>query len=118
MSMDIKIIQNPIKRAELIEIAKEGFGDVVKAVIDIEQKILAVGGELHSDEEVVLMEKYNSKRENTWGLNIYPKKPTDEWIEFDSMVNIKPAHGNRSRDIEDQNIQEKIKKIVRKLITD
>lgn len=114
----IKIVKNSISREELLQIAKEGFGDLVKAVVDIEQKIMAVGGELHADGEVELMEKCGSKRENTWGINIYPKKPDDEWIEFDSMINIKPSLGNRSRDVESLETKGIIKKIVGKLITD
>ena len=116
--MEIKIIKKPISKKELEELAKEGFGDVIKAVVDVEQEIMAVGGELHADEEVLLMEKENSKRENTWGVNFYPDKSENDFIEFDSMINLKPAFGNRSRDVENSEIKAKIKKIVEKLITD
>ena len=98
--------------------ASEEFGDVVKAVVDVERGIMAVGGELHADEEVILTEKENSKREHTWGINIYPQKSEPEWIEFDSMINLKPHYGNRSRDVENSEIREKIKSIVRKLIAE
>ena len=111
-------MNEPIKKDELIEIASEEFGDIVKAVVDVEKEIMAVGGELHADEEVLLMEKENSKRENLWGINIYPKKPNEEWIEFDSMINLKPVFGNRSRDVENPETKEKIKSIVRKLSMD
>lgn len=114
--MEIKIIKSPINKQELVEITKKQFGDLVKAVIDIEQEIVAVGGELHSDEEVALIEEEGSKREHTWGANLYPGKPREEWIEFDSIINIKPSYGNRSRDVENQKIREKIKVIVNKLI--
>lgn len=114
--IEMKVIREPITRAELRRIAEEQFGDFVKAVVDIEQGIMAIGAELHADEEVLLMEKVNSRRENTWGVNVYPGKVGDEWIEFDSMVNLKPAHGNRTRTVEDIHIQEKIKKIVAKLV--
>ncbi len=116
--MEIKIVKEPISRKELVEMASEQFGDVVKVVVDVAQGIMAVGGELHSDEEVLLMEKENSKRENTWGINIYPKKPVNEWIEFDSMINIKPSLGNRSRIVENESARETIKKIVAKLVID
>ena len=116
--MTIKIIKEPIKKSEVALMATSEFGDIVKAVVDIDQEIMAIGGELHSDEEVLLTEEEGSKRENTWGINIYPKKPKDEWLEFDSMVNLKPHFGNRSRDIESEEIKEKIRKIVKKLITD
>ena len=114
--MDIKIVKNSISRHELVKMANEKFGDLVKAVVDVERGIMAVGGELHADEEVVLTEKEGSKREHTWGINIYPKKSESEWIEFDSMINLKPHYNNRSRDVESSEIREKIKSIVRKLI--
>lgn len=115
--MEIKIIKkSPIKRSELLAIAKEGFGDMVKAVVDLEKEIMAIGGELHADEEVLLMEQEESKRENTWGINIYPEKTGNAFIEFNSMVNIKPMLGNRSREVGDPEIQKKIRKIISKLV--
>lgn len=97
--------------------AREGFGDVVKAVVDIVQGVMAMGGEFHSEEEAVLMTHEHSKREDTWGINLYPQRSGDEFIEFDSMINIKPAFGNRSRNVEDQRIKEKIAQIVFALIS-
>lgn len=114
--MAIRIIKEPITKNELKEIAKEEFGNVVKAVVDVAQEIMAVGGELHADEEALLTERENSKRENTWGINFYTDKSGEEFIEFDSMVNIKPAFGNRSRNVEDLAVRERIKKIADKLI--
>ncbi len=116
--MEIKIIKNSISREELAKIASEEFGDVAKAVVDIEQKIMAIGGELHADEEVLLSEQEHSKRENTWGVNLYPKKIGGDWIEFDSMVNIKPQLANRSRSVENPEIRKKITEIVQKLVTE
>ena len=72
--MTSKVVKNPIKKSELLEIANEGFGDLVKAVVDVKREIMAIGGELHADEEVLLTEQEGSKRENTWGINIYPEK--------------------------------------------
>lgn len=112
----MKIVKDPISRKELADMAIEEYGSVVKAVVDLEQGIMAVGGELHADEEVLLMEQEGSKREHTWGINLYPKNPEENWIEFDSMVNLKPALGNRSRTVENVAVREKIKEIVRKLV--
>jgi len=114
--MEIKIIKDSITKAELQKTAQEQFGDMVKAVVDVEQEIMAVGGELHADEETVLVESHDSKREHIWGINIYPEKSEEEWIEFDSMVNLKPSYGNRSRGVENESIQEKIKEIVQTLV--
>lgn len=113
--MEIKIVRSPIAIEELKEIAKNQFIDLVKAVVDIKQEIMAIGGELHADEEVVLSES-GSHREDVWGINIYVNKPESEWIEFDSMINIKPQFNNRSRGVEDKTIQEKIRVIVKKII--
>lgn len=115
---EIHTIKKPITRAELKKIAEERFGDLVKAVVDVKQEIMAIGGEFHSDEETFLIEESNSKREDIWGINLYPDKPTEEMIEFDSVINLKPASGNRSRDVENPQIKEKIKKIVYNLIPD
>ena len=115
--MAIQVIKKSISQEELLRLAKEEFGDLVKAVVDVKQEIMAIGGELHADEEVLLTEQEDSKRENTWGINIYPEKSENEWIEFDSLINLKPAFGNRSRDVENPEIKEKIRSIVKKLIT-
>ena len=98
--------------------AKEGFGDLVKAVVDIKQGIMTVGGDLHADMEVLLTEQEKSKREHTWGINLYPKEDdTINTIEFDSMINLKPAFGNRSRGVENAEIRDKIRAIVKKLVS-
>ena len=105
--MSMRLITAPISKAELAELAKETFGDMVKAVVDIERKIMAVGGELHSDAEAWMIEK-GSEQKNLWGINLYPENSNEEWIEFDSMINLKPVFGNRSRDVESVEIKEKI----------
>ncbi len=112
---EIKIIEKPITSDELREIAKERFGDMVKAVVDIEKKILAVGGELHADEEAILLDQ-GSKQQDLWGINIYPDQARDSWLEFDSMINIRPSQGNRSRSVEDEITRKKIIGIVNSLI--
>jgi len=111
----MKLIDSKIRKAELASIAKERFGDMVKAVVDIELGIMVVGGELHADEEAMLLEN-GSKQENLWGINIYTDKPENERIEFDSMINIRPRQNNRSRDVLDKEIREKITVIVNNLV--
>lgn len=114
--MKIKIIKDSVSRKELIDIAEKQFGDLVKAVVDIEQGIMAIGGELHADGEVALIEQEESKGEHTWGINLYPKLEGENWIEFNSLINLKPSYGNRSREVEDPEIQKKIRNIVEKLV--
>lgn len=113
--MEIKIIKTPISRSELLEIAKEQFGDFVKAVVDVESEVMAIGSELHADAEALLLQ-HGSRREHVWGINLYPEKQGDEFVEFNSMINIKPSQGNRSRGVEDTYICDKIKAVVEKLV--
>lgn len=113
--MAIKIIKEKIARKELEDIAKEFYVDMVKAMVDIESETMAIGGELHSDANEVLI-KNGSSQENVWGINIYLDKPKEERIEFSSLINIRPLKGNRSIEIELPEIRERIKKIVDKLI--
>lgn len=115
---ELHIIENPITRTELKKIAEERFGDLVKGVVDIEKEIVVLGGELHIDEAVLLNEKFQSKGQNIWGINLYPDKSGDDMIEYDSMVNLKPALGNRTRNVNDPVVREKIKKIIDRLIID
>ena len=111
----MKIIREQITLQELKQLAKTKFGDMVKCVADIERKIMAVDANLHADEETLLLED-GSKQENLWGFNIYPELPKEQWIEFDSMINLKPAQGNRSRSVENPAIQAQIAEIANKLV--
>jgi hypothetical protein len=113
--MEIRVIRDTISRDELTEFAKQQFGDMTKAVVDIEQGIMAIGGELHSDEEAVLLDQGSGQR-HLWGINLYPDKPMSEWIEFDSMINVRPSGGNRSRYVESPEIRDAVTKIVNRLV--
>lgn len=108
----ILIIRLPIRREELKKHLLEGT--LVKAAVDIERKIMAIGGALHADEEQILLED-GSLQQNLWGINLYPDDLSDAWIEFDSMINIRPTQGNRSRGVEDVEIQKKIRSVVSSL---
>ena len=91
------------------------FGDLVKAVVDVEKEIVAVDAELHSDLEALLLEN-GSEPKNLWGINLYPEMPGAEFLGFDSMINMRPSQGNRSRGVENREIREKITEIVARRI--
>ncbi len=114
--METRIIKDKISREELQILAHEQYGDIIKAVIDIEQGIMGVGGELHVDIQSILIEKENSQGQDTWGINLYLEKRGDDFIEFDSMINLKPLLNNRTRSVENLDIQSKIREFVSKLI--
>jgi len=112
---EIKIIESKINLSQLKEIAQETFGDMVKAVVDIEKEIMAIGGEMHFDEEQVLLQN-GSKQENLWGINLYVELTGADFIEYDSMINIRPRQNNRSRSVEYVEVRKNIERIVEKLI--
>jgi hypothetical protein len=62
----------------------------------------------------LLLEK-GSKQQNIWGINLYPDKTGDDFIEFDSVTNIRPLQQNRSRGVENEKTRRKISEIVNKL---
>lgn len=113
--MEIIIVRTSVTKADLIVMAQQQFGDMVKAVVDIDQGIMAIGGELHSDEEAMLLEQGASQK-NLWGINLYPERPASEWIEFDSMINVRPSGGNRSRYVECTEIRDAVTAIVNRLV--
>ena len=111
----MKIITDKILVEELKEMTDKMFGNLIKAVVDIEKEVMAVDGELHADEQALLLEN-GSKQENLWGINIYPEKIDEDFIEFDSVINIRPSQQNRSRGVDNPEIRKKILKIVNKLV--
>jgi len=113
--MEIKITKDGISRTELKNIAKNQFGNLVKIVVDTNKEIIAAGGELHSDEEALLLQK-GSEQKDLWGINIYPDKSEKDFIEFDSMINVRPSQDNNSRGVESVEIRQKIKDIMSKLV--
>ena len=106
------ICEHPIGREELERMAAAGFGDMVKGVVDVERELLALDADLHADLEALLLED-GSAQKDLWGINLYPNEDED-FIEFDSLINIRPMAGNRSRGVEDPDIQEKIVEVVEK----
>ena len=112
----MQIISEKITLEELKSMSEKMFGRLVKAVVDVEQEIMAIDAGLHADEEYLLLEK-GSQQEHLWGINIFPDQfGTSDWIEFDSIINLRPRQNNRSRSIDDIELQKKIVTIVNKLV--
>ena len=110
-----QIIREPIPLGQVRELARRRFGDMVKASVDIGRGVMAIGGELHSDEEALLLDD-GSKQADIWGINIYPDESDDAWIEFDSMINVRPAQGNRSRGVDDETTRLHIRRVIDALV--
>ena len=104
--------------SQLREIAGRIFGDMVKADVDIVRNLIVIDAELHSDIEQFMLDN-GSCQDDLWGINLYPDQyGSPDFIEFDSMINIRPSQGNRSRFVEDDGVREKITKIVNEAIVE
>ncbi|MDP3993484.1 MAG: DUF5674 family protein [Candidatus Doudnabacteria bacterium] len=113
--MEIRIIREKVSTDELKKMTEESFLDFVKAVVDVKRGLLALGGELHSDAEALLLQD-SSNQQDLWGINIFPEKPEQERIEFTSLINIRPREGNKSMEVQSEEIRRKIKEIVNRLV--
>jgi len=111
----MQIVKSSITKKDISEKYLHYFKDMAKAVVDVENKILAIDAELHSDLEELLL-KNGSTQENLWGVNIYPEADKEKFIEYTSLINIRPSQGNASMDIKNNDLRAKIQKIVNGLI--
>jgi hypothetical protein len=91
------------------------FGDLVKAVVDVERGMMVLDAELHADQEALLLDQ-GSRQTDLWGINLYPDLTGEEFVEFDSMINVRPVQGNRSRGVEDDAVRARIRAIVDGLV--
>ena len=114
---EIVIVDSPIEPAELARLVQLFFGDMVKYVVDIERRIAAVGGQLHADAEQRLLAS-GSRQEDLWGANYYPGRGRDDCVEYTSLINIRPAQGNRNMVITDPALRERVREITLALIGD
>ena len=111
ISLDMIILKDKLTIPQLSEIAAELYVDMIKAVADVRLGIVAIDAELHADLERFLLEN-GSLQEDLWGFNIYPEVEGEDFIEFDSLINIRPRQNNRSRSVENESIQLRIREIV------
>ncbi len=112
----MQIVDKNITLSELKKMSEKMYGGLIKAVIDVHKEIMVVDAELHADEECFLLEN-DSEQEHLWGINLFPDKfGTQDFIVFDSMINLRPGWGNKTRGVDDPQIQKKIRTIVNNLV--
>ncbi len=111
----MKILENPITKSDLIKESKNFIDEnTIKAAVDIKNELVAVDAPMHYECEQLLLEN-GSNQEDIWGINLYlDEENLDDLVEFDSMINVRPAQNNRSRSIENPETREKIKQVVAK----
>jgi hypothetical protein len=105
----------PIGLDELRQLAAGRFGDMIKGVVDLRREVLLLDADLHADQEAQLLEAGSDQRD-LWGINLYPDESGSGWLEFDSMINLRPSFGNRSRGVDDPGTREAIAQLVARLV--
>lgn len=113
--MRVEIIKKKASKELIKSLAEATFGGMIKLAVDIEREILAAGGEFHADGEHLLL-KDGSKQENIWGANYYPFEKPQQRIQFSALINVRPQLGNRTMNIEDDEVRQKVKTIIEKLL--
>lgn len=111
----MKLVEKNISLKELKIMSSRMFGGMVKVVVDINKEIMVVDAPMHADEEQYFL-THGSKQDDLWGCNIYPELTGEDFIEFDSMINLRPRLNNFSRNIENEKIRQKVTTIIRKLV--
>lgn len=112
---EIIVIDSKISEDLLTRLVLSYFKDMVKYVVDVKRRVIAIGGELHADAEQLLLEE-GSSQEDIWGANYYPGKGQNDCIEFTALINIRPSKGNPSMEVMDDKIRNKIREITYELI--
>lgn len=109
--MNIVVVEKEISLTELKEIAQEFYKTMIKGVVDIEKEVVAFGGEYHIDANQKLIER-DSKQKDIWGFNVYLDRPRGTWIEYTSLINIRPSAENTDMEVSDPKIRETMKRII------
>ena len=115
-SSDIVIVRDVrLPPEELRRLVGLYFEDMVKYVVDVARGIAAVGGEMHADAEQLLLED-GSVQSDLWGANYYPGRGREGCVEYTSLINIRPAQGNRSMEIQDAAVRARVRELSLALI--
>ncbi len=107
--------EHPVWIDELRELAAGRFGDMVKGVVDLRREVLLLDADMHADQEAELLVE-GSEQRDLWGINLYPDLAEPDWLEFDSMINLRPSFGNRSRGVDDEATRDRIRVLVLRLV--
>ena len=105
----------PITLEELRRLVPGRFRDFVKGVVDLRRGVLLLDADMHADQEAAFLADGSDQRD-LWGINLYPQLDGPDWLEFDSMINLRPSFGNRSRGIDDAGIREQVATLVESLV--
>jgi len=107
----IHLLKEKTTSSQVQEMLQE-YEDMIKIVVDIRRRFLSGGGEMHTDCESVLLDE-GSEQDDLWGANWYP---SEQRIEFESLINIRPRLGNRNIVIQDENLRKQVESVTREIL--
>jgi hypothetical protein len=105
----------PIAIDDLRGLVPGRFRDFVKGVVDLRRGVMLIDADMHADQEAALLAEGSNQRD-LWGINLYPQLAGPDWLEFDSMINLRPSFGNRSRAVDDPATREAIAALLSTLV--
>ncbi len=106
---------DPMSIDDLRRLVPGRFRDFIKAVVDLRHRIMLIDADMHADQEAALLAEGADQRD-LWGINLYPHLEGPDWLEFDSMINLRPSFGNRSRGVDDPATRDAIAALVGSLV--
>jgi len=111
----IVIASRPVDASTLKRLTAHWFGDMVKLVVDVDRRVVALGGELHADAEALLLED-GSRQTDLWGANYFPGAGPEQCLELTALINIRPGQGNRGMVVQDEAVAARMRAIVWELV--
>jgi hypothetical protein len=111
----VVLLTSRIDPRVLRELVESVFGDMVKYVVDVRRNVAAVGGQMHADSEALLLAE-GSRQEDLWGANYRPGAGPEACIEYESLINIRPAQLNFGMQVKDRELRERIREITYALL--
>lgn len=111
----IRIIKSKICQSEIKALCQAHFGTMVKFVVDVEQGLVALGGDMHADAETLLLEQ-GSKQSHLWGGNLYPWNAPENRIDYTSFINIRPMDDNMGMEVQNEKIRKKMQYFIETLV--
>ena len=109
------IVRRKLAPEKLVEIVQNNHEEMAKVDVDIERRILSIGGEWHSEGEELLVQD-GSKSTDVWGTNLYPWKVPHERVVYHLLINLKPVLGHREMEIKDAALQKRIRGVINELL--
>jgi hypothetical protein len=107
--------EQPVSFDDLRSLVPGRFRDMIKAVVDLRRGVMIIDADMHADQEAALLAE-GSRQVDLWGINLYPQIDGADWLEFDSMINLRPSFGNRTRGVDDAATREAIAGLVARLV--